>query len=276
MLDEYLSLYEQRAATVDNWKKTNKNTLCKLYIENENDPNLSEAIFSAIVARYWPSISKMYQRCNFGISEEDCYHWLIDSVLYALKHRPWMDETSALYNDPNGPDKVINRCLKSRRLTHYQLLNKDKRVANLNIISIDDAADEFGDYANDALGLTETSDKPAVETVVDKMISGCVDQGNYFTALLLDAMLYTDVLEEPSDNQEEVLTLVSSRKLNKTLFEDFNSYIEDFTSRHPIGDAVKREIIDFVKNLSPRRVNILLDKSLSSLRTAKMRKLLYR
>lgn len=276
MLDDYLELYEQQADIIPNWRKTNKNTLCNLYIENENDNRLKEAFLSAIIARYWPAMVKMYQRCSFGISEEDCYQWLVDSVLYALKHRTWLDETSNLYNDPNGPDKVINRCLKSRRLTYYQLLNKDKRVANLNIISIDDAEEVFGDYASESFGLIEKSERSSVETIIDKMIAGCLSQSNYFTAILLDAMLYTDILEDILGDGRDVLTMISSRKLNKILLDKSDTYIEDFINRHSVDEKIRANLTDFIKKLSPQRTNTLLAKSLSSLRTAKMRKLLYR
>ena len=276
MLDEYLSLYEQQASLIENWRKINKNTLCNLYIANENEASLKEAYFSAIVARYWPAMTKMYQRCSFGISEEDCYHWLIDSVLYALEHRPWLDVKSNLYKDPAGPDKVINRCLKSKRLTHYQLLNKDKRVANLNTVSIDGAEEDLGDYASDSLGLTDKMERSAIENVVDGMIFNCIEQRNYFTAILLDAMLYTDILENDTDDKKNNLTLISSRKLNKILIENSTQYIDDFLNRHPIDSNLRVDFVNFISKLTPQRISGFLDRSLSSLRTAKMRKLLYK
>lgn len=276
MLDEYLNLYEQQANAIPDWRKINKNKLCNLYIENEHNVKLREAYFSAIIARYWPAMTKLYQRCSFGISIEDCYQWLVDGVLYALEHRSWLDENSPLYKDPNGPDKVINRCLKSKRLTHYQLLNKDKRVANLNTISIDASEDDLGDYAQDSLGLTSDTDGSPLETALDKMVKDCLDSHNYFTAILLDLIIYSDILEESGETNPDLLTLISKRKLHYILINEADKWVKDFCFRHPFAEELRTDIIRFVKDLSPSRIDLLLSRSLSSLRTAKMRKLLYR
>lgn len=276
MLEEYLKLYETQASLIENWKKINKNVLCKLCIENENNPRMYEAYLSAIVARYWKSMSKLYTSCKFGVSEEECYQWLIDSVLYALDHRSWEDPNSSIYNDPNGPDKVINRCMKSRRLTHYQLLNKDKRVANLNTISIEAAEDDFGDYATDSLGLVEEETSPLLSTVTG-MIYNCASSGDIFISMLLDMIINEDILDGTSkEPQNDSFSMISRRKILQLLCNDGDRYVRDFLSRNNLPDSAKTDADSIVKNMTAQRLSVLLPRALSALRTAKMRRLLYK
>lgn len=275
MLEDYLRLYEQQADKIPGWRKMNKNALCNAYIENEQDKDLQEAYLSAIIARYWPAATRMCQCNKFGVDEIDCYHWLIDSVLYALEHRSWLDESSNLFGDPNGPDKVINRCLKSQRLTHYQLLNKDKRVANLNTISIDCAEEDMGDYAQDSLGLVEDADFSILSAAVSKMIVGCVKQSDYFTALLLHFILNRDVFEyEESEKSVLNMTLLSKRKLVHVFSSMTLSDIQTFLTQYDLDTSQAPDLLQYIKSISAKRFDVLLARSLSSLRTSKMRKLI--
>ena len=131
MLDEYKNLYCECANNyIKGWKQIDKNQLCNLYIEHENDSKLSQAYLSAIIYKYWKLIPKFYSISYNVVQPEDVYEWLLSSILYALKHRSWLKKDSSIYMDKNGPDKVINRCMKCRRFTYYQAINrKNVRVA---------------------------------------------------------------------------------------------------------------------------------------------------
>lgn len=275
MLEEYLKLYKTQASKIDGWEKINKNTLCNMYIDNEGNEVMRESIFSAIVARYWGAMSRLFSKCSFGVSEEDCYQWLIESVCYALEHRAWLDPSSKLYGDKNGPDKVINRCLKSRRLTHYQLLNKDKRVANLNTISVEAAEDDLGDFAIESLGLTEDNDN-IVNTFVKELIEGCAESGDVFISILLDMILNEDILQYDTNAEQDTFTLIDKRKMLKILSEEPDRYIKDFIDRNKLSENVRKLSEDMVRNMTYKRLNVLLPRALSALRTARMRKLLYK
>ena len=221
-------------------------------------------------------MSKLYSSCKFGVSEEECYQWLIDSVLYALEHKSWEDPESSIYNDPNGPDKVINRCLKSRRLTHYQLLNKDKRVANLNTISIEAAEDDFGDYATDSLGLIEEETSPLLSTVTS-MIYNCASSGDVFISMLLDMIINEDILDGANkEPTADSFSLISKRKILQLISNDGERYLKDFCDRNNLPDNAKNDAENTVKNMTAQRLSILLPRALSALRTAKMRRLLYK
>ena len=145
MLTEYRQMYEQSASFIENWKSKSKSELCRGYIENEHHPLLADAYFSAIVLKYWNMISRYYNRNTYIATLEDCYNWVIDSILYVLKTRKWADPTTKLGQDPNGADKAINRKIKCTWLTYCQSLNKDKRRINVDLLSLDGIQEGFDD-----------------------------------------------------------------------------------------------------------------------------------
>ena len=93
--------------------------------------------------RYWGNIGKYYTSSkSSGFTIDECYSWLIEAITYALKMRKWRNPHSPLSKDKNAPDKVINRCIYSRRKYYYYLSNLNKRKANFNSISIDSTSND--------------------------------------------------------------------------------------------------------------------------------------
>lgn len=134
---EYRTLYNS-ASAVKNWQTMNKNDLINAYIDNENDETLRNAYFSAIMCRYWGNIGKYYTASKAsGFTIEDCYSWLVEAIMIGLKYRAWRDPNNPLSKDKNAPDKVINRCIFSRRRYYYYIANLKKNKGEYNKISLD-------------------------------------------------------------------------------------------------------------------------------------------
>lgn len=134
---EYKTLYKC-ASIIKDWRTINKNDLANKYIDNEKDEVLKEAYFSALMLRYWGNIGKYYTNSKAsGFTIEDCYSWLIEALMYALNQRKWKYPNCSLYNDKNGPDKIINRCIYSRRQYYYYLSNTANRKTNFCTLSVD-------------------------------------------------------------------------------------------------------------------------------------------
>ena len=275
MLNDNLKLYEQVADRIDGWRKINKNDLFNLYIKYENDKLLSESYFSAIVARYWKLIDKYYGSSKFGIDVEDCYTWLIDSITYVLDHRVWLDENSNLYGDPNGPDKALNIKMKCARLTHYQLLNKDKRSSNLGVISIEELTDESGDLAIEFIGAISDPEFSATENVTEKMVINCVNSYDYFTAVLIDMIMYHDVFEY-RDEKENLLTSINKRKVHKLVKSFDDDFYRSFSEQYHVTNKKINDMKEYFSALKQERVYELIDYSLSKLRNSKMKKMITR
>lgn len=137
MLNQIKNSYESfLTQNFSEWKSINKNDLFKMYTSC-SDENKKQCLFIAIILNYWTKISSLYQKSKSSATIEDCYDWIVDAARRALKYHPWDDEKNKIYLDPNGPDKVMNRCIKSVRLGHYERMNSAKRRLNVNLISLD-------------------------------------------------------------------------------------------------------------------------------------------
>ena len=141
-LEFYRKAHEARASSIEGWKTMNKNDLVNKYIEVEDNAELADAYMSAILCRYWGIIASFRKNSFRSIHDETIYYdWLTYAVMRAIDKRRWKDPQNKLYNDPNGPDKVINRCLKCARLGWYQQSNRPGKKANHATESIEQAAD---------------------------------------------------------------------------------------------------------------------------------------
>ena len=147
MLDDTYKLCLESAKHISNWDKVSKSELVNKYIEyEETDRELASDYMAAIICRYWPKIQRFHRTMYFSSSYEDVYDILINSILRAIKARRWLDKDSSIYNDPNGPDKVINRTMICERLNLLAYKNRSKRVADLNPLSTEELEDGSGDY----------------------------------------------------------------------------------------------------------------------------------
>ena len=147
MLEEYKELCRKAANFAPGWQELSKNDLCREYVKNKGNATLQNAYISAILYRYWNLISKYYYQSANCATPEECYGWLVDSVSCCVNLAAWENPDSSIYNDPNGPDKVINRCMKCARLTYYQFINRKKRRDEIGMLSVDELKELYGNGA---------------------------------------------------------------------------------------------------------------------------------
>lgn len=207
MLDEYRELYREAANSIPGWETMDRNDLCRLYIANEHDSECQNKYFSALMCRYWNLIPKFYNISHNLADPIDCYNWLIDAILYTLKHRRWEDEDASIANDPQGPDKMINRCMKSCRLIHYQFYNRKKRRKEYNIVSLEDLKESLNSDSPDI------EDPSANIDISEIDMSFCIREifmkKEYFLAFILDLICMDDVFESEDDKVKFNLKRVS-------------------------------------------------------------------
>lgn len=240
MLDEYKELFRQKADLIDGWKDLSKNELCRKYVENASDSELQDAYFSAIMYRYWHLISKYYYMSKNVASPEDCYEWLEDSVYGCLKATSWNRKDSSIYNDPNGPDKVINRCMKCARLTYYQFINRKKRKDNFGLLSLEELTELFGNTVEEPLSGTKTDDNVST-WAVEEYIKKSFSKKDYFVAVMLDSILTQDVFDVIVDKESRTVSSVFNiKKLTKFVSNIDDTYVKNFASKYniPYEDAL--------------------------------------
>ena len=124
-------------------------------------------------------------------SKEDIHEWLTTAILYAINKHPWDSPDASIYNDPNGPDKVVNRGMECVRLTFYQQLNRYNRKINSAILSLDSLTEDY----KDAAAPTYLDDY--IYEVHDIIIQ-YFEVEEHIMALMLNAILYEnwDITED--------------------------------------------------------------------------------
>lgn len=246
MLDEIKEAYVQCANIIPNWKKKTKNELCFEYIEHENS-SIAECYLAAIIVKYWNKINLLYHKSRPAATYEDCYEWVVESILYALKHRKWLDETSSIYQDPTGPDKVINRNSECRRLTFFQQLFRYNKMIAVNTLSINiftnedentgDGYDKFMD---------ETAEINTNEMSVFNYIRTAFQNKEYVLAFVLDGIISC---KNPADDFDAFV-----RQLANLLIKMPDAYAYVFAREYGLPLEDIKNSLTYTKNIDIKKL----------------------
>lgn len=264
MLDEYKELCRVAANSAPGWEDMSKNDLCRAYVKSKGNDVLQNAYLSAILYKYWNLISKYhYQSANCATPEE-CYGWLVDSVSCCVNLAAWENPQSSIYNDPNGPDKVINRCMKCARLTYYQFINRKKRKNDFGLLSIDELKELYGDISETA---DYKQDVDISSIAIHEYIVDMFEKKDYFVAFMIDCILSSNVFDTVADKEHNImLSDFNLRKLCNELKLLDNKYVRVFALKYnlPIEDV--RKALTYVKDVPPSSIRKKVLQSLENLK----------
>lgn len=266
-LEEIKNTFEIYANYINGWKTMNKNELVNLYIKNEEDEFSRECYYAAIILRYWGNIGKYYKTSMNSFDIEDCYEWLISAINYALDKRKWLEEGNKLFNDPQGPDKVINRCIFSERQIHYQASNTDKRRVNFTTASIDKQKEKFRDhYKCEALDeqegkLIKSESDIISEISCSDIVKDYIKKDNMIEALVVDAICYQDVFNKVKIDKNSFKNEFSERKLVKHLNEIDDSFMNYFVNKYCINKSDENILLSAISNIKTQN-NIKMYKTI--------------
>lgn len=250
MLEGNKRIYEATAdSLIPDWKDVNKNELIVKACEC-TDKELKDAYIAAIMLRYWSKMERYYYKCKLVTSPEDIHTWVTMAVLYVLEHKPWKDPNSSVYEDPNGPDKVMNIYIESRRLTFYQQLNRYKRKINSAITSLDSLVDDFKD-------VFMPSYNDEYDFVYNQEVINYFYKKDYFMAFMLDAILYEDVMSDGDFNK---------RKLTSHLRNIDDTFCDIFSKRYHIPLQDVKYSKQFITDLSSYNMKKKIEYNLIRLR----------
>lgn len=266
MLDSIKHSYEQCADFyLPEWRKTNKNILIRECTRVDKDSELYQAYVSAIMLRYWNLITKYYYSNSSSVSPEDVYGWLLDSVLYALQCQQWNNPDKAVYDDPSGPDKVINRCMLSARQMFYQSSNCVKRKVNYQLYSIDKLKEDVGDSAFPAEMC------PEIEDVLDlssSLVIRAFHNKDYFSCAVIDNIAHNNAydLEKTS---EGIFTQFNPKKLAHLLRCCDSNYYKTFSKRYNVDTDEMEHSLYKMNKYSSEKMYKLINRTLEKLRNNK-------
>lgn len=261
MLEDYHKLYAEHATiNLPGWKKMNPNEICNLYVTcDDSNLDMKNGCIAALMCKYWSKITKYYLKCSYVATPEDCHDWLYDAISYTLRKHRWLDEDSSVYNDPNGPDKIINRAFECSRIIFYQGINRAKRVVNSDSISIENLQESYKDV------FTPKTDSIMSDFSIDvnNYIEELFQTGRYLDAIILDGILNVDVIDEYK-NELGLYTKFNHKRLVKHIHNLDDSYIDILVSLYSIDKSTLIDAVSYCKKLSSyilySRINQLLNK----------------
>lgn len=156
--------------------------------------------------------------------------------MYALKKQAWLDETSSVYNDPNGPDKCINIKLKHMIWNCEFSYKRMKRDINNHVTcSTDDEQVHAIGKVSEDLGRLETVD----------MINDIIRRGDYVSALIIHYVMYGDVF---------INGHIDDHRLCKRLrnFDELEQ--EQFKELYEVNDETLQEMLNYLSKMNTRKL----------------------
>ena len=263
MLEEYKELCRKAANFAPGWQELSKNDLCREYVKNKGNATLQNAYISAILYRYWNLISKYYYQSANCATPEECYGWLVDSVSCCVNLAAWENPDSSIYNDPNGPDKVINRCMKCARLTYYQFINRKKRKDEFGMLSVDELKELYGNGAPEPEDPEQEYDISLF--IIKDYIIEEFRKKNYFVSFLIYFILYANVFDviKLEDSRSSEFNLRKMCRIMSTIEEDMLvSFSEDL--KLPLPDVTKAA--EYVRSVPSGNMKKKIQQTLENLK----------
>ena len=265
MFESHKKMFEQHAdLIVPGWRKINKNQLINKYIENEtSNKELAGGYISAILCKYWGAISKYYLKSHSSVGVETCYDWLIRSIFYAIKRRPWVDPNNKLYGDPNGPDKVVNQVIKSTRLGFYQSSNTHKRKCNYGNASLEAMVEEMGEAAP----LPEDYSYKSFPVNVDlqNLIRSAFNSKEYLLAFMVDGIINYEVFDYWTDSKGRSYSQFSGKRLAKHVRSLSPKYCERFAQMYNLPEKETERAALAVHQTPRNKLKIMMARNMKIL-----------
>lgn len=203
MLDDLKRIYEESASLIPQWKTLGRSELCRRYVQAKCDGStLTDSYLSAIICSFWNLISHNYfSQQNPMATPEDCYEWVVDSILYCLDKKVWTDPHSPLYEDPNGPEKSINVCVTSSRANYYVAQNRQKRFIALQTISLDYLKELYPEVLDEAI----FDEVDAHKDYIYNKIRELFNKQEYFKSFFLSYIINGNFIKKDCSGKYETL-----------------------------------------------------------------------
>lgn len=252
MLTEYKNLYKENARRYPGWNTATRSELCYDYVKlvKEGKDGQAQDCLSAILYRFWNLASHAYYAQEKVIAtENDCYNWLVESVMFCLKSKSWEDPDSTIYKDPNGPEKAINVCFTNEKINFFVGAKRQKRVANYDSFSLEALQED----ASDSYYMPVYDEDVVSSSFFYKMIKDYYNKKDYLPAFILDSVLELDFFDRSVENNMPCYQF-SRRKLKHHLREMDETYCKYFAQRYNLNSDDVLKASKYVTNLSYDRM----------------------
>lgn len=225
MLEDTYKMYAECADQIPDWRTADKNDLVNRYCDLEEGSPEASAYMAAIMCRYWPKIFKLLKATPYVCTAEDVYDWLTTAVLETVSGRIWRNPEHKMYGDPNAPDKIINRMLKTIRLNYLVFVNRKKRQINIDSLSLDELADNVGDnvnYSNEGINDNYILDTSFSQIEIKSILKYFIEKQKYY----LFFIYYLISIEGVSNSQGKFSEAALTKSLSKIDSQDLTTIAE--------------------------------------------------
>lgn len=240
------SYFECANLLVPEWRELSKNQLAFDAIESKNDRHY-DGYVAALMLKYWNKMIAYYHRCKLVATPEDAHGWLVTAVMYALDNHPWTNPSSSIYKDKNGPDKVINRVMESRRVTFYQQLNRYNRKINSSLISLESLSEDMADAY-----MPMSEDEHTF--IIDDLVIKAFEVKDYFTAFFVDAIV------------SERYRVGGRHKKMVTHLKNLECHCETFASRYDLSLELVKKASTYITRLDRATIKKKIDTTLNEMK----------
>lgn len=226
MLDDTYKMYVECADVIPGWREMDKNDLINKYCDlEEAGSSMASAYMAAIMCRYWPKIYRTLKATPYVCTEEDVYDWLTTAVLETVSGKIWRDPNHKMYGDPQGPDKSINRMMKTIRLNYLVFINRKKRAINIDALSLDELSENVGDnvnYSNETINDPYTVDTSFSQIEIKSILKDFMDKQQYYLFFIYYEISISGVSNSAGEFSENALV----KCLSKIDYQDLISIAE--------------------------------------------------
>ena len=252
MVKEYKEMFQQAASVIPDYKEIPQIELAEKYLEK--GPN-ADAYLSVLILRYWNVIEKLLYK-DYGLyDEKEAYDWFMDSLMYAITYKPWLDPDSAVYQDPKAIEKILNTCVKCARANWFQASNRHKRKANHNASSLEALSEEFKDsYIPRELTVTLDQDEYRY------LVEDAFNKQQYLFALMIDVLVNDVPLDKCTDTKSLILTI---KRSIRTLPPD---YYQIFAENYNFTPQQVEKSFSFIYNMSDHKLKQSIENYIYKLR----------
>ena len=262
MLEELKQSYKESADMIPGWKKISRSALCNLYLEvKDKDSFLCQSYLSAIIYKFWNLVEKNYYKQWKEIASiEECYDWLVDSVLQVLDQHVWTDPDNKLYGDKNAPEKCINVCLNSRKINYFVAQQRQKRVSRLKCSSLDWLEED----SSDGYWVPYYDKYDSDHELLDSLIKDYFLKKDYFKSFCLFVIIHFESFKREEYN-DQYYKVFDAYNVKKDLRYLSTKDIQIFSQTYGFSFDECKDAYEYIKNLSYDKMTRNLDNFLFEL-----------
>ena len=299
-LNAMYTTYELSANKIEGWKDMTKTQLANGYCDAEEngDIKLRDSYFSALMCKYWYMVPFLYrQNPGFKLEMEDFVEWVEESILKGLSYKRWRDPDFDISKDPDGAEKVFNRCIWSTTKAKYKWSNQDVRKINYETFSINNMQKVYNmrcekiaklnvDSEDTTLELIDTTDtnkeveRQASRDTISTIIDYFVKKNDYLSVLIIDSIAYGESfkysqVDNEVDYMGERIAIKDSfvqfepkkvvSQLNKIKVENIGYY----TKYYKTNQELLKLVINDIKTTNNKNLYNKITMTLNSIRNNK-------